>query len=132
MTYRVGNHWGVTIVREGERTPEGHIVGADQLVAVVVNGDQELAERICALLNAYMPSECTRVGQHNCDGEWRNHDRYEPLTPDVTHGRGAAEALAQVRRRLAAGGWLNEPGIRVALDEAAAELGVDQHGEECR
>jgi hypothetical protein len=52
MTYRTGNHWGVTIVRQGERTPEGHIVGTDQLVAVVVNGDQALAERICALLNA--------------------------------------------------------------------------------
>lgn len=54
-TYRTGNHWGVTIVREGERTPEGHIVGAAQLVAVVVNGDQELAERICTLLNGEKP-----------------------------------------------------------------------------
>ena len=50
-TYRTGNHWGVTIVREGERTPEGHITGPAELVAVVVNGDQALAERICALLN---------------------------------------------------------------------------------
>jgi hypothetical protein len=50
-TYRTGNHWGVTIVRQGERTPEGHIVGPDELVAVVVNGDQALAERIVALLN---------------------------------------------------------------------------------
>lgn len=54
-TYRTGNHWGVTIVREGEHggdcfdTCNGH-PGA-QLVAVVVNGDQALAERICALLN---------------------------------------------------------------------------------
>lgn len=73
-TYRTGNHWGVTIVREGG---EGALFGADagpknehnggclwpatrcrghrpgdQLVAVVVNGDQALAERICALLNA--------------------------------------------------------------------------------
>lgn len=52
-TYRTGNHWGVTIVRQGDmasdfsdgRHPD------DQLVAVVVNGDQALAERICALLN---------------------------------------------------------------------------------
>jgi hypothetical protein len=79
-TYRTGNHWGVTIVREGE---QGRLFGSDahgtggrgkfpdncgwpgeqcighadgerpdaQLVAVVVNGDQALAERICALLN---------------------------------------------------------------------------------
>ncbi|MCW2768528.1 MAG: hypothetical protein JWO11_4487 [Nocardioides sp.] len=38
-------HWGVTIVREQDDEQ-------DQLVAVVVNGDQALAERICALLNA--------------------------------------------------------------------------------
>jgi hypothetical protein len=53
-TYRVGRHHGVTIVREGERTAEGHFVGADELVAVVTNGDAALAERICALLNADM------------------------------------------------------------------------------
>lgn len=45
-TYRTGNHWGVTIVRE---QPE-----PAQLVAVVVNGDQALAERICTLLNGAM------------------------------------------------------------------------------
>lgn len=75
-TYRTGNHLGVTIVREGEhgrlfgldagpahdhpdcRWPDerchGHPDEAaepDQLVAVVVNGDTALAERICALLN---------------------------------------------------------------------------------
>lgn len=77
MTYRTGNHWGVTIVREGDgRCPvssDGACISAaegyarcengecvhhesggtrDELVAVVVNGDQALAERICALLNA--------------------------------------------------------------------------------
>jgi hypothetical protein len=52
MPYRTGRPSGVTIVREGKRTPEGHVVGADQLVAVVTNGDTALAERICALLNA--------------------------------------------------------------------------------
>ena len=106
MTYRTGNHWGVTVVREGEdvvhliadgsavtsccnKSPfelarwTGHRLTVEQsaatcpsrsgaqLVAVVTNGDRELAERICALLNAYMPSACTRVGEHNCDGEWR-------------------------------------------------------------
>lgn len=52
MTYRTGNHWGVTIVREGTQPFDnsGHRPDA-QLVAVVVNGDRELAERICALLN---------------------------------------------------------------------------------
>jgi hypothetical protein len=45
-TYRTGNHWGITIVREGDDEQDA------QLVAVVVNGDQALAERICALLNA--------------------------------------------------------------------------------
>lgn len=44
--------WGVTIVREGPGPEDvmGHHSG-DQLVAVVVNGDRELAARICALLN---------------------------------------------------------------------------------
>jgi hypothetical protein len=46
VTYRTGNHWGVTIVREGDQPADA------QLVAVVVNGDQALAERICTLLNA--------------------------------------------------------------------------------
>jgi len=73
--YRVGRHWGVTIVHEGNPDPNpkchGEYHGADggacgvcgwdshalsrhdsQLVAVVVNGDTALAERICALLNA--------------------------------------------------------------------------------
>lgn len=59
-TYRTGNHWGVTIVREpgpdatepcdGTGQHPGHALCA-QLVAVVVNGDQALAEQICALLN---------------------------------------------------------------------------------
>ncbi len=48
-TYRTGNHWGVTIVREATGSI-AHGEGA-QLVAVVVNADQALAERICALLN---------------------------------------------------------------------------------
>ncbi len=55
MTYRTGNH-GVTIVREGDRTPEGHITGAAALVAVVVNGDQALAERIAWLLTHTCPT----------------------------------------------------------------------------
>jgi len=64
--YRTGRHWGVTIVREGERPAElddcafccvsrlgcpTHPAVEAQLVAVVVNGDTALADRICALLN---------------------------------------------------------------------------------
>lgn len=48
--YRTGRHWGVTIVRE-DLPPDANGDNA-QLVAVVVNGDQALADRICALLNA--------------------------------------------------------------------------------
>jgi hypothetical protein len=87
VTYRTGNHWGVTIVREPTRCCDLHtrhceapadlcchscteaahtgltphadgsrcVLDPDdsQLVAVVVNGDQALATRICALLNGY-------------------------------------------------------------------------------
>jgi hypothetical protein len=74
-TYRTGNHWGVTIVREGERTPEGHITGPAQLVAVVVNGDQALAERICALLND--DDRCWH-GEH-CPGSGPECERDGPL-----------------------------------------------------
>jgi hypothetical protein len=51
--YRTGNHWGVTVVREGTQPIDasGHRPDAE-LVAVVTNGDRDLAERICALLNA--------------------------------------------------------------------------------
>lgn len=51
-TYRTGRHWGVTIVATADAPwPAGMEHPDDQLVAVVVNGDQALAERICALLN---------------------------------------------------------------------------------
>lgn len=64
-TYRTGRHHGVTIVREAGPRPcdeagqhyycfalgENAEHATDQLVAVVVNGDQALAERIVALLN---------------------------------------------------------------------------------
>lgn len=107
-TFRTGNHWGVTIVREGERTPEGHIVGADELVAVVVNGGTDLAERIATLLN---------VG----------------VTSDVTFARGAAEALAEVRRRVdvaaGPGEQLFVETIHVILGAAAAALGIDESSE---
>jgi len=53
--YRTGNHHGITIVREGDGARcgrEDHDCNRGHLVAVVVDGGQELAERICALLNA--------------------------------------------------------------------------------
>lgn len=54
--YRTGNHWGVTIVHEGagprDLTDPNGGGRAAELVAVVVNGDRALAERICDLLNA--------------------------------------------------------------------------------
>jgi hypothetical protein len=54
MTYRTGNHWGVTIVRE---EPIDGMTAVDaQLVAVVVNGDQALAERIAWLLTHACPT----------------------------------------------------------------------------
>lgn len=129
-TYRTGNHWGVTIVREGNPDPDPRCRGeyhgadggacgvcgwdshaldrpADQLVAVVVNGDQELAERICELLNA--------------------------PTPDVPYASGAREALAEVRRRLDRWSKLADDGERLdpalaygILRAAAAELGLGE------
>jgi hypothetical protein len=55
-TYRTGNHWGVTIVATADAPwPVGMEHPDDRLVAVVVNGDRELADRICALLNGDEP-----------------------------------------------------------------------------
>ena len=58
-TYRVGNHHGVTIISEGNGARCGrpdHDCERGHLAAVVIDGgsegDQALAERICALLNA--------------------------------------------------------------------------------
>lgn len=106
MTYRPGNHHGVTIVNETDTTPcgrPGHDCARGHLVAVVVNGDQALAERICELLN-------------------------DAHTPDVSWTRGGAEALADIRRRL---DGFTGPHIRMAtlrrlLQDAAASLGVDE------
>ena len=68
-TYRTGNHWGTTIIREGACKPdEQGRRGDDALVAVVVGGDAELAERICGLLNA--------DADRDREGPWwgREHD----------------------------------------------------------
>lgn len=135
-TYRTGNHWGVTIVREAtaiasgasdyvcdgcggqaevwiddrplcRREPE---VRADsQLVAVVVNGDQALAERICALLNG--------------DEQRHPHPPYPPFcscglcgpahTPDVDEPN--APAVIPVRE-----GW-----GRTQLHPTCVDIGAD-------
>jgi len=56
--YRTGNHWGVTVVREGECAGIARCLdmacdhqNGPELVAVVTNRDTALAERICRLLN---------------------------------------------------------------------------------
>jgi hypothetical protein len=56
MTYRTGNHWGVTVVRQGVPLGENGATVGDQLVAVVVNGDQALAARIAWLLTHTCPT----------------------------------------------------------------------------
>lgn len=61
--YRAGDHHGVTVVLEGDGyrcDRVGHDCARGHLVAVVVNGDTALAERICALLNreAAFTREC--------------------------------------------------------------------------
>jgi hypothetical protein len=59
-TYRVGTHHGVTINREGDGhrcDRPGHDCARGHLVAVVTDGDQELAERICAALNDREPED---------------------------------------------------------------------------
>lgn len=92
-TYRTGNHWGVTIVRD-----DGPGVAA--LVAVVVDGDTALAERICALLNAddrearRKPTDCPRCGAD---------------TPHPPHDV-CPQCAVEMRREV----------------DAAAELGVDE------
>jgi hypothetical protein len=86
MTYRTGNHWGVTIVREAQQAPNGsHWHGGGpceecprqaELVAVVVNGDQALAERICALLNA------DQLDPEPCTEETLSWDHFQPQQID--------------------------------------------------
>jgi hypothetical protein len=74
-TYRTGNHWGVTIVRSGSEPIEMGKRPDGELVAVVVNGDVALAERICALLNG--DDRCWH-GEH-CPGSGPDCERDAPL-----------------------------------------------------
>lgn len=72
ITYRAGAHHGVTIVREGDGGRCGrpdHDCTRGHLVAVVVDGGEELAERIVQALNREerilrrSPSDCPRCGE---------------------------------------------------------------------
>lgn len=64
--YRTGTHHGVTICRENDGfrcDRDGHDCTRGHLVAVVVNGDTALAERICALLNGDQPTDWVAFAQ---------------------------------------------------------------------
>lgn len=65
-TYRVGTHHGVTICREDDDHRcdlPGHDCARGHLVAVVVNGDVELAGRICAALNGEQRTDWVAFAQ---------------------------------------------------------------------
>lgn len=68
IRYRTGRHWGVTIVRE-DLDPAGE---NDQLVAVIVNGDHTLAERICQLLNDGKRTDAAPAPRCPC-GRWNTY-----------------------------------------------------------
>ncbi len=53
VNYRTGNHWGTTIILTGSGQPDDQgRKQDDQLVAVIMNNDKELAERIVRALNS--------------------------------------------------------------------------------
>lgn len=95
-TYRTGNHWGVTIVRE---TPQHYGGFHAELAAVVVDGNAELAERICALLNA----DERRGGMwcETCEREIQPGDTYAfaPGTGGLVHCGEHASDLGELRVR---------------------------------
>jgi hypothetical protein len=151
-TYRTGNHWGVTIVREAGTpcTDDPEHLGQSEcaeLVAVVVNGDQALAERICALLNGERPAriqvsytppspeDLSKIAAAFLDSVGRRPTML-PHTPEVDHARGAAEALAQVAERIANAADNFDADalktLRIILEATEAELGADEHTEGCR
>lgn len=51
MTWRVGNHWGVTIIREGAGAPAADGRRPDDVLAAVTFDAPALAARIVRLLN---------------------------------------------------------------------------------
>ena len=67
MTYRVGNHQPQNVYR------------GDQYIGVMFTAED--AALVVSMLNR---DGCTRVGLHNCAGEWRNHDRAEQVADSCT------------------------------------------------
>lgn len=75
MTYRTGDHHGVTIVREGDGARCGrpdHDCARGHLVAVVVDGfdgrtAEEEAERICKALN-FVDRAARCRWSYDCEG----------------------------------------------------------------
>jgi hypothetical protein len=96
--FRTGNHDAITLVRhaqvgyvctDGSCPDRGNHLAHedDELVAVVVNGDRELAERICGLLNASdgLAAQCTEetwswrhFNSEQTDGYWISCDLSGP------------------------------------------------------
>lgn len=114
MTYRVGNHHGVTIVREPDQQAvccnrEDHDCTRGHLVAVVVNGDQALAERICDLLNADERS-AAHADDCNCGDTYTDPwcaPRKPPTLPDDSPEAQSARAkpVALMIARPGLTGW---------------------------
>lgn len=109
--YRTGNHWGVTIVREGTQPPAASGTRADDhLVAVVLHGDAALAERICALLNGEASPSLTHE-------EWRvtgdPGDSFPPYEFTFSPRRGYADPEHSARGFIAlvnnTVGWRDGP-----------------------
>ncbi len=83
MTYRTGNHHGVTIVDESPGVccgRLGHDCKRGHLVAVVVDGGEELAERIVRGLHLLALSE--RLAPKSCTAETRSWDHFTPEQVD--------------------------------------------------
>lgn len=81
-TYRTGTHHGITICVEGDGQicdRPGHDCARGHLVAVIVNGDLALAERIAALLNAEQQQQ---VATWTCSAEIHSWERFTPEQVD--------------------------------------------------
>jgi hypothetical protein len=122
-TYRAEH--GVTVVRNATGAETGWRESA-QTVAVVVNGDQALAERIAWLLTHACPT-CMGPQRETVDLVCQTCGTDYASTPDVDHTRGAAEALALVADRIAELGFapIRLRTLRELLERVSAELGLD-------
>lgn len=78
--YRAGTHHGVTIVRKGDGyrcDRDDHDCARGHMVAVVTNGDQALAERICTLLNGVTVTPAAEHAFHSAAAAARTMPRHE-------------------------------------------------------